>query len=93
MYKFIHVLYALVMTSVSISEAREHLPAMVSKAHEEAVYFQRHGHAVAVLIDPDRYQELLEAYEELQDTLAFDEAMAEEGPNIPWDQVKADLGL
>ena len=30
--------------------------------------------------------------EEVQDIAAFDEAMAEEGPNIPWEQVKADLG-
>jgi len=24
--------------------------------------------------------------------VAFDAALAEEGPNIPWEQVKADLG-
>lgn len=39
-----------------------------------------------------RHDELLAALEELEDLRAFDEAMAEEGENIPWDQVKADLG-
>jgi hypothetical protein len=28
----------------------------------------------------------------VEDIAAFDEAMAEEGPTIPWEQVRADLG-
>jgi antitoxin Phd len=35
---------------------------------------------------------MLEALEDAEDAAAFDEAMAEEGGNIPWDQVKKDLG-
>lgn len=34
----------------------------------------------------------MSAAEEVNDIAAFDTAMAEEGPNIPWEQVKADLG-
>lgn len=34
----------------------------------------------------------MEAYEETVDIAAFDEAMADEGPTIPWEQVRADLG-
>jgi antitoxin Phd len=45
-----------------------------------------------VLVSPDRYAELMEALEDAEDIAAFDEAMAEEGGNIPWDQVKSDLG-
>jgi hypothetical protein len=45
-----------------------------------------------VLVSPERYDELMEALEEAEDVVAFDAAMAEEGPNIPWDQAKADLG-
>jgi antitoxin Phd len=30
--------------------------------------------------------------EETEDVAAFDAAMSKEGANIPWDQVKADLG-
>ena len=33
----------------------------------------------------------MDALEEVEDVAAFDAAMAEEGENIPWDQVKADL--
>lgn len=32
------------------------------------------------------------ALEDADDVTTFDEAIAEEGPNIPWEQVKADLG-
>ena len=35
---------------------------------------------------------MLEALEDAEDVAAFDEAMAQAGPNIPWAQVKADLG-
>jgi hypothetical protein len=35
---------------------------------------------------------MLEAFEESQDVAAFDAALEEEGANIPWDQVKIDLG-
>ena len=35
---------------------------------------------------------MLEALEDADDVVAFDEAMAEEGPNVPWAQVEADLG-
>jgi hypothetical protein len=34
----------------------------------------------------------MEALEDAEDVAAFDEAMAEEGNNIPWEQVKSDLG-
>jgi len=40
----------------------------------------------------ERYEQLLDALKEAEDISAFDAAMAEEGDNIPWKQVKADLG-
>jgi len=45
-----------------------------------------------VLVSPERFAVLIEALEDADDAQAFDAAMAEEGPNIPWDVVKADLG-
>ena len=81
------------MTRVSISDARKDLPSVIASTRSEAVYLERHGRVVGVLVDPQHYAELLEAYEDIADLTAFDEAMAEEGPNIPWEQVKADLGL
>jgi len=53
---------------------------------------ERYGRLAAVLVSPERYEESVDAFEDVQDTQAFDAAMAEEGPNIAWDEAKADLG-
>jgi len=86
------MLYNFGMSTMNISEARKRLPEAVELAHSEAVFLERYGRRAAVLVSPERYDELMEALEETEDVAAFDAAMAEEGPNIPWDQVKADLG-
>jgi PHD/YefM family antitoxin component YafN of YafNO toxin-antitoxin module len=77
---------------MSVSEAREKLSEAVELSRSEAVFLERYGRPAAVLVSPDRYAELIEALEDSEDVAAFDEAMAEEGDSIPWDQVKADLG-
>ena len=77
---------------MNLSAAREHLSAAVETARTEAVFLERYGQPAAVLVSPERYEELLSAFEDAEDVAAFDEAMAEEGPNIPWEQVKTDLG-
>ena len=80
------------MAKMAVSEARERLSEAVEIAHTEAVFLERYGRPAAVLISPERYEELTEALEDVEDAQAFDASMAEEGPNIPWDEVKADLG-
>lgn len=80
------------MATISISEARDHLPAVMETARTEAVIVERRGRPAGILVSPERYEQLMTALEEVEDVTAFDEAMAEEGPNIPWDQVKVDLG-
>ena len=77
---------------MNISAARDNLPDAVELARTEAVFLERYGRPAAVLVSPERYEELITALEEAEDGAAFDAAMAEEGPNIPWNQVKADLG-
>lgn len=77
---------------MNISAARENLPAAVELANSEAVVLERYGKPAAVLVSPERYDELMSALEDAQDVAAFDAAMAEEGPDIPWAQVKVDLG-
>jgi len=69
----------------------------VETAHTEAVFLERYGRPAAVLVGPERYEELIEALEDAEDedaedAQAFDAAMAEEGPNIPWNEVKTDPG-
>lgn len=80
------------MATVKISEARDSLPEVVGLAQSEAVVLERYGKPAAVLISPERYAELLDALEESHDVSAFDAAMAEPGDDVPWEQVKADLG-
>jgi hypothetical protein len=45
---------------------------------------ERYGRAAAVMTSPARFDHpLLDSLEEVEDLAAFDEAMAEEGPNTP----------
>jgi PHD/YefM family antitoxin component YafN of YafNO toxin-antitoxin module len=92
LYVFCFVLYYLRMVTMKMSAARDKLPEVVELARSEAVILERYGHPAAVLISPERYDELMTAFEDAEDVAAFDAAIAEEGPNIPWEQVKADLG-
>lgn len=80
------------MSNVSIADARKNFSDVIARAKGEAVFIERRGQQTAVIISPERYEQMLEALEDAEDATAFDEAMIEEGPNIPWAQVKADLG-
>ena len=86
------VMYNQLMAKVTMSEGRERLAEMVEVARNEAVIFERYGRPEAVMVSADRYELMMEALEEIEDISAFDAAMAEEGGNIPWEQVKQDLG-
>jgi len=77
---------------MSISAARDNLPDAVDLARTEAVFLERYGRRTAVLLSPERYEQLMAAFEDAADVAAFDAAMSEEGANIPWEQAKADLG-
>lgn len=80
------------VTTFSVSEAREKLAEVIDAAQSEAVVLERHGRPAAVLVSVNQYELLVDALEEAEDIAAFDASMAEEGQNIPWEQVKADLG-
>ncbi len=80
------------MATINISAARDNLPDAVELARTEAVFLERYGRRAAVLVSPERYEKLMAALEDAEDVEAFDAAMDEEGPNIPWEQAKADLG-
>lgn len=77
---------------MSASEARQNFATILETAQHEAVMVERRGEVQAVVISPAEYERLLDAAEDAEDVRAFDEAMADEGPNIPWEQVKRDLG-
>lgn len=86
------VLYNVSVVKISVSKARERLSEIVEMSQTEPVELQHYGKRAAVLVSPQQYDEMREAFEESEDLAAFDAALAEEGGNIPWEQVKADLG-
>jgi prevent-host-death family protein len=85
--------------SLSISEAREQLASVIDRArmHHSPIYLHRRGHRVAAVIDADDLDRLLDLAEDMADIRAADAARAEMATTgrtpIPWDEVKADLGL
>ena len=81
------------MSELTVTEAREQFPSVLNQAKKKPVRITRHGKDVAIVIDPSLYESLIEAQEELDDIAAFDEAMEDKSPNIPWAQVQRDLNL
>lgn len=92
LYEMDAELYDPAMATMKMSAARDNLTGAVELARTEAVVLERYGRAAAVLVSPERYERLMAALEDAEDVAAFDAAMSEEGPNIPWEQAKADLG-
>lgn len=86
-------------SSFAVSEARQQLASIIDRARAEhaPIYLARRGRRVAAVIDADDLDEILRLAEDMADIRAAEAARAEmrttgETP-IPWDQVKADLGL
>lgn len=84
---------------VSVSEVRGQLAAIVARARKdhEPIYLSRRGRRVAAIIDADDLDRIIELAGDMADIRAAEQARAEmkatgETP-IPWDEVKADLGL
>lgn len=80
------------MSTISVTEARGQLPEVVERSRTEAVLLEKRGALVAVVVSPEFYHRALDALEDAEDVAAFDAAMTEEGRDLPWAQVKADLG-
>lgn len=87
------------MTDVNLSDAREHLSSLVTQAIESKtpVFLARRGCRVAALIDSEVLDHVLELAEDMEDILdaqaAREEMRATGEEMIPWEQVKADLGM
>lgn len=83
---------------MSVTDARARLADVVDAARvrHDPVYLTRRGQRVAAVIDAGDLDQLIAAAEDLADIEAARAARAEmaEGANsIPWEEVKADLGL
>ena len=87
-------MYDSYMTEVAVSEARDHLAEVIEEARRsgEPVFITRRGRRVAVIIDADVYERVVDAAEDASDRHEL-QAARDEDDYVPWDEVKADLGL
>jgi len=85
-------MYNKTMSSLSVADARKNFSDLLERSQTEAVFIERRGQRAAVVVSPEQYERMLDALEDAEDIAAFDAAMEDEGPNVPWAQVKADLG-
>lgn len=84
---------------LNVTEARRQLAAIIDqvRAEHEPVYLTRRGRRVAAVIDADDLAAIIDLAEDMADIRAAEAARAEmettgEQP-IPWEDVKAELGL
>lgn len=82
------------MKDIGVSEARNNLAELIDATRRtgEPIYVTRRGRPVAVIVDPDVYQRLLDAAEDALDRAEL-RAAREDDDYVPWDEVKADLGF
>lgn len=95
----LYTLYIKFPNLLNITEARAHLATVIEqvRSEHEPVYLTRRGRRVAALIDADDLQTLVGLAEDMADIRAAAAARAEVADTgaepIPWEDVKADLGL
>lgn len=87
-------MYGSYMSEMAVSEARNHLAEAIDEARRtrEPVYVTRRGRRVAVIVDAEAFDQLVEAAEDARDRVEL-EAARRDDDYVPWDEVKADLGL
>jgi PHD/YefM family antitoxin component YafN of YafNO toxin-antitoxin module len=58
------------------------------RASEEALYVSKRGRLTGVLLDVDRYAELIDRLEYLEDSLSALQAREDRDESIPWPEVR-----
>jgi len=56
---------------------------------EEALYVSKRGRLAAVLLDPERYAELIDRLDYLEDSLAALRARDERETSVPWSEIRS----
>ena len=82
------------MDEVAVSEARNRLADVVEACRRsgEPVSVTRRGRRVAVILDSDAFDRLVDAADDADDRRELAAARAE-NDYVPWDEVKSALGL
>jgi prevent-host-death family protein len=85
--------------TLAISDAKRQLGALIDRAHlsHEPVFLTRRGRRVVAIVDADEFERLRELAEDAEDAAAAiaarEEMAATSQEPIPWEEVKAELGL
>lgn len=87
------VSYTLIVSEMTATDAREHFSDALATASREPVFITRHGKRIAALVTVDFYDRAVEALEDAEDIAAAHAALEEDGESVPWEVVKAELGL
>jgi prevent-host-death family protein len=87
-------LYDSYMNEVAVSEARNRLAEVIEESRRsgEPISVTRRGRRVAVIIDSDAFDRLVEIADDVDDRRELEAARADDD-YVPWDDVKAMLGL
>lgn len=81
------------MTEMTATDAREHFADALAAASREPVFITRHGKRIAALVTADFYDRAIDALEDTEDIAAAHAALDEDGESVPWEIIKAELGL
>jgi prevent-host-death family protein len=82
------------MTRLTASQLREDLADTINRVAfgGERIVLQRNNKDVAALVSIEDFN-LLRELEDKLDLAAIKEAMKEPGANIPWEEIKKELGI
>lgn len=81
------------MRTITVSEARQELAETIATAQHEPVGLTKHNEVVAVVVGSVLFERLAQALEEFEDIRAIEAVRAAALPNLPWEEVKRELGL
>jgi PHD/YefM family antitoxin component YafN of YafNO toxin-antitoxin module len=81
------------MRQIAINLNDSKLATLIVELLGEPIRIDVNGKTFAMLISSEKFYELLEAEEEIEDLREYDESIRDASPNISWDEVKRDLGL
>ncbi len=87
-------MYNSYMNEVAVSEARNRLAEVIEEARRsgEPVSVTRRGRRIAVILDSEAFDRLVDIADDVEDRRALQAARADDD-YVPWDEVKAALGL
>jgi prevent-host-death family protein len=87
-------MYGSYMTEVAVSDARNRLAEVIEQTRRsgEPISVTKRGRRVAVILDADAFDRLVDAADDLDDRRELHAARVDDD-YVPWDEVKAALGL